>query len=52
MGESHPAHGGEPTMVGLEHTELRWFDHAAAMALSGLALKEYRPLLARMSEIT
>jgi 8-oxo-dGTP diphosphatase len=43
--------GGEPTMAGDEHTELRWFGAAAAISLPDLALGEYRSLLAKM-EIT
>jgi 8-oxo-dGTP diphosphatase len=33
---------GEPTLVGDEHTELRWFKLDAAVDLSDLALDEYR----------
>jgi 8-oxo-dGTP diphosphatase len=44
--------GGEPTMVGDEHTELRWFKQAAAISLPDLALAEYRPLLREIVEIT
>jgi 8-oxo-dGTP pyrophosphatase MutT (NUDIX family) len=36
--------GGEPTLLGDEHTELRWFAPAAAIALPDLALEDYRPL--------
>jgi 8-oxo-dGTP diphosphatase len=36
--------GGEPTMIGDEHTELGWFALDAAAALPNLALEEYRPL--------
>jgi 8-oxo-dGTP diphosphatase len=43
--------GGEPTMIGGEHTELRWFKPAAASSLADLALAEYRPLLRRIAEI-
>jgi ADP-ribose pyrophosphatase YjhB (NUDIX family) len=37
--------GGEPTLLGDEHTELGWFEPAVAKMLSDLALEEYRPLL-------
>jgi 8-oxo-dGTP diphosphatase len=37
--------GGEPTLLGDEHTELRWFTPAAAIALPDLALEEYHSLL-------
>lgn len=40
---------GEPTLIGDEHTELRWFAPAAAMVLSDLALKEYRRLIRDMN---
>jgi 8-oxo-dGTP pyrophosphatase MutT (NUDIX family) len=33
--------GGEPTLLGDEHTELRWFTLAEASALHPLALPEY-----------
>jgi 8-oxo-dGTP diphosphatase len=36
--------GGEPTFLGDEHTELRWFTLAAASALQDLALEEYGTL--------
>jgi 8-oxo-dGTP diphosphatase len=36
--------GGEPALLGDEHTELRWFSTAAAMALPDLALDEYRSI--------
>lgn len=36
--------GGEPTMIGDEHTELGWFALDAAAALPDLAFEEYRPL--------
>jgi 8-oxo-dGTP diphosphatase len=36
--------GGEPTLVGNEHTELGWFAVAAASALPDLALETYRSL--------
>jgi hypothetical protein len=35
-----------------EHTELRWFGQEAAIALSDLALQEYRPLLKEVTETT
>jgi 8-oxo-dGTP diphosphatase len=37
--------GGEPAMLGDEHTELKWFTCAAASSLTNLALDDYRPLL-------
>jgi len=37
---------GEPSLLGNEHTELKWFAVAAASALPDLALEEYRPLFA------
>lgn len=37
----HDWHGGEPTPLGNEHTELRWFTIEEACALSPLALPEY-----------
>jgi 8-oxo-dGTP diphosphatase len=40
--------GGEPTLLGDEHTELYWFAPAAAIALPDLALEEYRPLFSDM----
>jgi 8-oxo-dGTP diphosphatase len=36
--------GGEPVLLGDEHTELRWFMPAAASDLPDLALDEYRLL--------
>jgi len=36
--------GGEPTLVGDEHTELAWFARETAAALPDLALDEYRSL--------
>lgn len=33
--------GGEPAMLGYEHTELRWFDVEAACALPDLAWPGY-----------
>jgi 8-oxo-dGTP diphosphatase len=41
--------GGEPAMVGDEHTELGWFAFAAAAAFPDLALEEYRPLFTRLA---
>lgn len=35
---------GEPEILDHEHSELRWFDLRAAMALPDLALEAYRPL--------
>ena len=43
--------GGEPVLVGNEHSELRWFEPAAAIALPDLALDEYRPLLRQVDGI-
>jgi hypothetical protein len=40
--------GGEPTLLGDEHTELRWFTLDAATVLPDLALEEYRPLIGKM----
>jgi 8-oxo-dGTP diphosphatase len=40
---------GEPAILDQEHSELRWFDRAAAMSLPDLALNEYRPLLLDLS---
>ena len=37
-------HGGEPAIRDREHSELRWFSLAAALAQPDLALQEYRPL--------
>jgi hypothetical protein len=39
--------GGEPSLVGDEHTELRWLTSAGASDLPNLALAEYRPLFNR-----
>lgn len=36
---------GEPSLLDHEHTELRWFEPIAAIALPDLALAAYRPLL-------
>lgn len=41
--------GGEPTLLGDEHTELRWFPPTAAIALPDLALEEYRPLFKHLA---
>jgi hypothetical protein len=38
----------EVTLLGDEHTELRWFKPAVAKTLSGLALEEHRPLFQDM----
>ncbi|MPZ29501.1 MAG: NUDIX domain-containing protein [Rhodospirillales bacterium] len=40
---------GEPAILDKEHSELRWFDRAAAISLADLALDEYRPLLLDLS---
>lgn len=36
--------GGEPALIGDEHTELRWFTWQEASGLTDIALEEYRPL--------
>jgi 8-oxo-dGTP diphosphatase len=41
--------GGEPTIVGDEHTELGWFSLDAAVALRDLALEEYQPLFRKLA---
>jgi 8-oxo-dGTP diphosphatase len=41
--------GGEPRLLGEEHTELRWFSPQDASNLEGLALEEYRPLFLRVA---
>jgi ADP-ribose pyrophosphatase YjhB (NUDIX family) len=38
--------GDEPTLLGDEHTEVRWFTPTAAIAQPDLALDEYRSLFA------
>jgi 8-oxo-dGTP diphosphatase len=40
--------GGEPALVGDEHTELRWFKLDDAFELVDLALDEYRPVFRDM----
>jgi 8-oxo-dGTP diphosphatase len=42
--------GGEPSMLGHEHTELRWFSIAEACALPDLALSKYRDLFQRLGD--
>ena len=42
--------GGEPRLLGDEHSEMRWFDVAAAGELDGLALSGYRALLRRLAQ--
>jgi 8-oxo-dGTP diphosphatase len=42
--------GGEPTMIGDEHTELRWFLLEAASGLPDLALEEYRALFRKLTD--
>ena len=42
--------GGEPRLIGDEHSEMRWFDLAAARDLGGLALPHYRVLLRRLAQ--
>lgn len=44
-------HGGEPEILDDEHSELRWFTRAAAIALPNLALDDYRPLLVEIPEL-
>ena len=41
--------GGEPRILGDEHSELRWFSIDAACALEGLALTEYVPILRKLA---
>jgi 8-oxo-dGTP pyrophosphatase MutT (NUDIX family) len=40
--------GGEPALLGDEHSELQWFSLATAIALPDLALDEYRGLFGDM----
>ena len=40
--------GGEPALLGDEHTELRWFTVEEACLLGPLALPEYRTLLGNL----
>jgi 8-oxo-dGTP diphosphatase len=40
--------GGEPALLGDEHSELRWLTVEAAIALPDLTLEEYRALLRNM----
>ena len=40
--------GGEPNIVGDEHSEIRWFSIHAACALQHLALDEYVPILPKL----
>ena len=40
--------GGEPSIVGDEHSEIRWFSIHAACALRHLALAEYVPILRKL----
>ncbi len=42
--------GGEPTMIGDEHTELGWFKLEAALTMPDLALEEYRPLFRKLAD--
>ena len=44
----HAWTGGEPTLSGDEHSELRWIARAEAGDLDDLALPDYRSLLARL----
>jgi 8-oxo-dGTP diphosphatase len=41
--------GGEPTLIGDEHTELRWFSLPEATALTELALPEYTSLFTQLA---
>jgi 8-oxo-dGTP diphosphatase len=41
--------GGEPTMLGDEHTAIAWFTLEAAIALPDLALDDYRTLFRRLA---
>jgi 8-oxo-dGTP diphosphatase len=43
--------GGEPILLGDEHTELHWFPPATAIALPDLALEEYRPLFRHLIDM-
>lgn len=42
--------GGEPKLIGTEHSELCWFGFDAASIRSGLALNEYRALFHTLQE--
>lgn len=42
--------GGEPTMIGVEHTAIAWFTLASAIALPDLALDAYRMLFSRLAD--
>jgi mutator protein MutT len=42
--------GGEPCLVGDEHSELRWVSFATAREMADLALDAYRPLFRRLAE--
>jgi 8-oxo-dGTP diphosphatase len=44
--------GGEPALLGDEHTELRWFSATAAIVLPDLALEEYRTLLRKLMRLS
>lgn len=41
--------GGEPQLLGDEHTELRWFDLDDATSIKDIALRGYRPLFRELS---
>ena len=41
--------GGEPTILGDEHTELAWVPLKAAATVPDLALEEYRPLFMKLA---
>ena len=42
--------GGDPRLIGDEHTELAWFTPKEAAALSALALDEYRAVFERIAK--
>jgi 8-oxo-dGTP diphosphatase len=40
--------GGEPRIIGDEHSEVRWFRIGDACTLPGLALPDYKPILRKL----
>jgi len=40
--------GGEPSIIGDEHSELTWKTFEAAAAMPGLALREYRKRFSKL----
>ena len=44
-----PWQGGEPRLIGDEHTELRWFSLRDATNLAGLALEDYRAVFHKLA---